>query len=141
DRLGAQLASGRLKDIVGVSTSERTTQQANALKIPMSDLKQTPALDLAIDGADEVAQAGNQFFLIKGMGGALLREKDVASHAKDYVIVVDESKLVHKLGTKSPLPVEVDKNTWEEVSKRLSDMGGTPVLRKDKDSGQPYVTD
>src|SRR5882724_5251671 len=124
DLLGAKLGAGALKNIVGVSTSERSTKQATDLKIPISDLKKTPQLDLAIDGADEVAKAGNQFFLIKGMGGALLREKDVASHAAKYVIVVDESKLVGKLGTKSPLPVEVEKKAWKDVSKKLQGLGG-----------------
>lgn len=141
DLLGSKLAGGSLKNIVGVSTSERTTKQATELKIPLSDLKKTPKLDLAIDGADEVAKAGNQFFLIKGMGGALLREKDVASHAKKFVVVVDDSKLVQKLGTKSPLPVEVDKKSAEAVTKKMTSLGGEPTLRLDKESGKPFVTD
>lgn len=141
DMLGAKVQSGELRNIVGVSTSERTTKQATELKIPLSDLKATPKLDLAIDGADEVAKMGNQFALIKGMGGALLREKDVASHAKKFVVVVDDSKLVQKLGTKSPLPVEVDQKAWETVANTLTGLGGEPALRKDKDSGKPYVTD
>ncbi len=141
DLVGAKLADKSLKNIVGVSTSERTTKQATELGIPLSDLKKTPKLDLAIDGADEVAKAGNQFFLIKGMGGALLREKDVAAKAKNFVVVVDDSKLVQKLGTKSPLPVEVAPKAWESVAKKLTGMGGEAVLRTDKASGKPYVTD
>src|SRR5689334_16116738 len=72
DRLGEKLKAGSLKDVVGVSTSEKTTRQATELGIPLTDLKQASELDLAIDGADEV---DGQFALIKGLGGALLREK------------------------------------------------------------------
>jgi len=139
DALGAKLKDGSLKNIVGVSTSEKSTAQATGLGIPLSTLAETPKLDLAIDGADEVATKNGEFLVIKGMGGALLREKDVAQHAKKYVLVVDETKLVSKLGTKSPLPVEVDIATEQAISAKLAALGGTPTLRLA--DGKPYVTD
>ncbi|MBK7863774.1 MAG: ribose-5-phosphate isomerase RpiA [Archangiaceae bacterium] len=139
--LGAELKSGELEDVVAVSTSERTTAQAKGLGIELIEPKKGLELDLAIDGADEVAKVGDQFFLIKGMGGALLREKAVANLARKLVIVVDDSKLVHKLGTKSPLPVEVSPSAAPAVSKKLTALGGVPTLRTDKETGEPYVTD
>ncbi|MBL8949489.1 MAG: ribose-5-phosphate isomerase RpiA [Myxococcaceae bacterium] len=139
DLIGAKLKRGELRDIVGVSTSERTTKQATSLGIPLSDLQQTPQLDVAVDGADEVVKAGESFFLIKGLGGALLREKEVAKRSKQLIIVADDSKVVKKLGTKSPLPVEVEKSAWQAVAKALEGLGGTAKLRES--SGQPYVTD
>ena len=138
DAVGSKLQSGALKNLVGVSSSERTTKQAGELKIPMTSLDKVPQLDLAIDGADEVAQVGKEFFLIKGMGGALLREKEVASKAQKFVVVVDESKLVTKLGTKSPLPIEVTPASWQRVSEDIAKLGGKAALRG---GDEPYVTD
>jgi ribose 5-phosphate isomerase A len=136
DRVGEKLKSGALRDIVAVSTSERTTAQAKRLGIPLSTLKQTPALDVAIDGADEVAQAGGAFLLTKGLGGALLREKDIARAARAFVVIVDDSKLVPKLGTKAPTPVEVQQGAEAAVSQALEALGGKPTLR-----AGPYITD
>ena len=138
DRVGEKLKSGALKDIVGVSTSDRTSEQARALGIPLSTLAQTPKLDVAIDGADEVVHQGRAFLLTKGLGGALLREKEIARAAKAFIVIVDESKRVPKLGTKAPTPVEVAKGTERDVSAALEKLGGKPALRG---GDKPYVTD
>jgi ribose 5-phosphate isomerase A len=136
DRVGEKLKSGALRDIVAVSTSERTTAQAKRLGIPLSTLKETPALDVAIDGADEVAHQGRAFQLTKGLGGALLREKDIARASKTFIVIVDDTKLVPKLGTKAPTPVEVQQGTEAAVADALKKLGGNPTLR-----AGPYVTD
>jgi ribose 5-phosphate isomerase A len=102
--LGAQLRSGPLSDVIGVPTSTRTAVQAKSLGIPLTTLVEHPRLDLAVDGADEVDPDLN---LIKGLGGALLREKIVECHAERFLVIVDESKLVSRLGCQGPLPVEL----------------------------------
>jgi ribose 5-phosphate isomerase A len=91
DLLGAALSEGVLSDVVGVPTSEATAAQARALGIPLQELHQAQPLDLAVDGADEVDPALD---LVKGLGGALLREKMVAQAAEHLVIIVDEGKCV-----------------------------------------------
>src|SRR5687768_9779404 len=95
---------GELRQIAGVPTSRATHELARELGIPLTTLDEHPQLDLAIDGADEVDPDLN---LIKGLGGALLWEKIVASAAERFVIVCDESKLVQRLGDRAPVPVEV----------------------------------
>lgn len=139
DLLGAKLKRGELKEIVGVSTSERTTKQARELGIPLVELASVPQLDVAIDGADEVLGVDGGFFLIKGLGGALLREKDVARKSKRFIVVCDDSKTVSKLGTKSALPVEVDAGAWQAVAKALEGLRGAAKLREA--GGKPYLTD
>jgi ribose 5-phosphate isomerase A len=124
--------------ITGVPTSERTAAQARTLGIPLSDLGEHPQLDLTIDGADEV-ESGT-LNLVKGLGGALLREKIVASASKNMIVIVDDSKIVDRLGTRSPVPVEVIPFGWQAVAMRLKDMGANPVLRKNP-AGEPFVTD
>jgi len=104
DLLGERLARGELRNIRGVPTSEKTAAQARALGIPLTTLTEHPRLDLAVDGADEVAPALD---LIKGLGRAALREKIVEIHAERFIVIVDESKLVPRLGTRGPLPVEI----------------------------------
>jgi ribose 5-phosphate isomerase A len=109
DLLGEKLKSGALKDIVGVPTSEGTARRARLLGIPLTSLAVLaekhgkPLLDLAIDGADEVDP---QLNLIKGLGRAALREKIVEMHARRFIVIVDESKIVARLG-RGPLPVEI----------------------------------
>ncbi len=98
DLLGDRLDSGALRDIVAVPTSDRTSNHARRRGIPLVTLGSAPHLDLAIDGADEVDP---RLDLIKGLGRALLREKIVEMHASHLLIVVDESKLVGRLGTKA----------------------------------------
>ena len=127
---------GELDDIVGVPTSRATEYLARELGIPISTLDQTPQLDLAIDGTDE---ADPDLNLIKGLGGALLWEKIVASAADTFVIVCDESKLVNRLGEKAPLPIEVVPFAYQIHMPFLEDLGGRPKLRE-KD-GKPFVTD
>ncbi len=123
--------------IIGVPTSEKTAALARLHNIPLSTLGEHPQLDLAIDGADEVELPG--LSLIKGGGGNQLREKLVAISSRRLVIVVDESKLVERLGTTFPVPVEVIRFGWESTAKRLEAAGATPVLRHR--DGKPYITD
>jgi ribose 5-phosphate isomerase A len=137
DALGAALREGRLTNIKGIPTSIRSEQQAQQLGIPLTTFAQTPVLDVTVDGADEVGPGLN---LIKGLGGALLREKLVAQNSKKLVIVADDGKRVLALGTKSPLPVEVTKFSHQASERFLRGLGCTPTLRADE-SGQPYVTD
>lgn len=130
-------ARGELRDIVGVPTSRATEDLARELGIPTGTLEQFPSLDLGIDGADEV----DPFLdLIKGLGGALLWEKIVASACARFVVVVDDSKLVETLGSKSPLPVEVVPFGWSTHLEFIRALGAEPTLRKTPD-GQPFVTD
>ena len=137
DELGRRIASGQLSAIIGVPTSKQTAQIAGELGIPISDLARHPALDLAIDGADEIDP---QLGLIKGRGGALVREKIVASAARRLVIVADGSKLVTQLGSTMPLPVEVIPLAAPLIAQRLSARGGTCELRQGA-TGTPYITD
>src|SRR5271155_1202525 len=124
--------------ITAIATSVQSHNQALGLGIPITDFGTTPHLDLTIDGADEV-QRGS-LYLIKGHGGALLREKIVAMASSRLLIAVDPRKLVTVLGSVFTLPVEVVPFGWETTEKRLKDQGFAPVLRK-KDDGTPYVTD
>jgi ribose 5-phosphate isomerase A len=103
----------------------------------LATLAERPVLDLAIDGADEVDP---HFNLIKGLGGALLREKIVESAARRFVVVVDESKLVERLGTRGPLPVEVTQFAWEAHVRWLESLGCRAELRREAD-GRPFITD
>ncbi len=137
DAIGARYQSGKLRDIVAVPTSEATGARARRLGIPLATLVEHPVLDLGVDGADEVDPELN---LIKGLGGALLREKIVESAARRFVVVVDESKLVNRLGTRGPLPVEVTQFAWEVHARWLAGLGCRAELRRDS-SGAPYVTD
>ncbi|KAL6527445.1 putative ribose-5-phosphate isomerase 3, chloroplastic [Orobanche gracilis] len=142
DKLGALLKSGALTDIVGVPTSKRTQEQAASLGIPLSTLDAHPHLDLAIDGADEV---DTNLDLVKGRGGALLREKMVEAASDKFVVVVDDSKLVPGLGGSGlAMPVEVVQFCWNYNLVRLQELFGEEgcqaKLRLDLD-GKPYVTD
>ena len=136
DLLGEQLRTGALRDVVGVPTSEGTAEHARSLGIPLATLADHPHLDLAVDGADEVDQGLN---LIKGLGRALLREKIVEVHAKRFVVIVDESKLVPRLG-RGPLPVDVLPFGIESHMRWLNSLGCRAELRHEKD-GSPIVTD
>lgn len=141
-RIGELLKSGELKNIVGVPTSKRTQEQAASLGIPLSILDDHPKIDLAIDGADEVDPELN---LVKGRGGALLREKMVEAASAKFVVVVDDTKLVTGLGGSGlAMPVEVVQFCWKYNLIRLQDMfkseGCDAKLRLDGD-GKPYVTD
>jgi len=135
--LGARLADGTLHDVVGVPTSEDTSARCRALAIPVTTLDEHPVLALAIDGADEV---GPGLDLIKGLGGALLREKLVARAARRFVVVADASKRVRRLGSRSPVPVEVVPFGWSTHLPFFERLGADPVLRRTAD-GEPYRTD
>ena len=124
--------------IVGIPTSESTAAEARALRIPLSSLTEESQIDLTIDGADEVEDG--TLNLIKGHGGALLREKIVANSSKRLVIVVDDSKLVHHLAAKFPVPVEVVPFGWQATAQRLSHLGAKPSLRRNL-NGEPFVSD
>lgn len=128
---------GELADIVGVPTSTDTRDEAARLGIPLSTLDSETRLDLTLDGADEVDPGLD---LMKGLGGALLWEKIVASVSDRLVIVVDESKLVERLGQGAPLPVEVVPFGWRTVLEPARSLGGDPTLRTTPD-GAPFMTD
>ncbi len=137
DLLGERLARGELRDIRGVPTSEKTAAQARALGIPLTTLTEHPRLDLAVDGADEVDPALD---LIKGLGRAALREKIVEIHAERFIVIVDESKLVPRLGTRGPLPVEIV--TFEAGAHiRWLNTLGCRAEQWFEDDGSPVVTD
>ena len=134
--IGRRVAEGLR--ITGIPTSERTAAQARTLGIPLTTLTEAKQIDLTIDGADEVEE-GN-LNLIKGLGGALLREKIVASASKRLAIVIDERKVVKRLGTRGPVPVEVVPFGWQVTASRLIDIGAKPVLRRNAD-GEPFMSD
>jgi len=123
--LAARIASGL--SVEGVPTSLETAELAKGLRIPLTSLEAHPRIDVAIDGADEVDPRLN---LIKGLGGALLREKIVARAAKKFVVVVDESKLVPRLGTKAPVPVEVLPFGWRVAADALKRLGAQVEPRR-----------
>lgn len=124
--------------IVGIPTSENTAAQARGLGIPLTSLTDESQIDMTIDGADEVEQGSLN--LIKGLGGALLREKIVAHASKRLVIIVHDAKLVNRLGTGEPVPVEVVPFGWQVTARQLSGLGARPVLRRDA-QGDPFVSD
>jgi ribose 5-phosphate isomerase A len=135
ERLGERVREGLR--VRCVPTSRRTEEQARGLGIPLVTLGEVGELDIAIDGADEI---GPGLALIKGGGGALLREKLVASAARRFVVIADASKRVEVLG-RFPLPVEVVQFGWELTARRVASVVGVePLLRRDT-NGEPFVTD
>jgi ribose 5-phosphate isomerase A len=120
----------------GIATSTASQQLAESLSIPITNFDESPVLDLAVDGADEV---GPGLALIKGGGGALLREKIVASAARRFIVIADSSKLVDHLG-RFPLPVEVIQMALPIVTRKLAAFGVNPKLRHRPD-GSRYITD
>jgi ribose 5-phosphate isomerase A len=135
-RLAERIAQGQLRSIVGVPTSEGSAALAASLGVPLTSLDARPALDLTVDGADEVDPDGG---LIKGGGGALLREKIVAQASRRLVICVDEGKLSPRLG-RHPLPVAVFPFGWPAQARFLESLGARPALRKGE-GGEPFRTD
>ena len=136
--LGAKLAKGELKNIVGVPTSFQGEVLAAELKIPLLSLNAVDRIDLAIDGADEVDPG---FQLIKGGGACHVQEKLVAARADRFVIVVDATKLVDRLNLAFLLPVEVLPGAWRQVKQQLEGMGGVAELRMAQRKAGPVVTD
>jgi len=136
-RLGQLLRDGLLHDIVGVPTSAATAVAAERLSIPLLTNDLAREIDVTIDGADEVSP---ELDLIKGGGGALLREKIVAQASHRRVIVVDDSKLSPALGMRKPVPVEVVRFGWRRQAEYLHSLGAEVTLRV-LTSGAPFVTD
>jgi ribose 5-phosphate isomerase A len=123
---------------IGIATSERTAAQATAAGVLLTTFRQHREIDLTIDGADEVERA--TLNLIKGLGGALLREKIVAAASRRRAIIVDGNKLVDRLGERTPVPVEVVAFGLEVTQARLGMLGATARLRLSA-TGEPFVTD
>jgi len=134
--IGEKLQSGKLQNIVGIPSSERSEILAQELNIPLTDLEAQPTIDLTIDGADEVDPDLN---VIKGGGGALLREKIIAQASGKNIIIVDESKLSPQLGTSWALPIEVVPFACRTEQLFLESIGGSATLRT-KDNKSPYLT-
>jgi ribose 5-phosphate isomerase A len=140
-KLAVEALGKRVKDglhIVGIPTSEHTARQARGLGIRISSLAEHTEVDMTIDGADEI-QRGT-LDLIKGHGGALLREKVVASSSHRLIIIADETKLVDRLGTRFAVPVEVVPFGWQAAERKLQKLGAHTLLRPGPDD-KPFVTD
>jgi len=135
ERLGERVRDERLA-VRGVPTSLDTEKKARALGIPLVPLDALSAIDLTIDGADEI---DGRFDMIKGGGGALLREKVVASLSRRELIVVDRSKVVERLGVRFALPVEVVPFARPVIARRIAALGAEPVLRARE--GRAVLTD
>ena len=137
EMLGERIQSGSLRGVRGVPTSLYSAECSKALGSPLVSLADYPEIDLAVDGADEVDPNLN---LIKGMGRALLREKIVEIHARLFLVIVDDSKLVSRLGMRSPLPVEILPFESAAHLRWLSTLGCQTELWREND-GSPVVTD
>jgi ribose 5-phosphate isomerase A len=135
-RIGALLAEGRLQRIVGIPTADVTAREAQRAGVPLGTLDQHPVVDITIDGADEIDP---QLNLIKGLGGALLREKIVAAASRRFIVVADESKRVEQLGTRAPVPVEVVPFARRPVAGYLTSLGARVVERRQQ--GETFITD
>lgn len=135
--IGRRLRAGDLRDLVGVPTSEATRRLAAAEKVPLTTLERRPAIDLTIDGADEVTPAGD---LLKGAGGALLREKIVARASRRLLIVIDPAKRSARLGSRHPLPIVVVPFGWTRHLELVRSLGGEPALRR-AGRGRAFRTD
>jgi ribose 5-phosphate isomerase A len=124
--------------ILGIPTSHQAFQLAVKNRIPITTLDEHPRLNLTIDGADQIDPDLN---LIKGMGGALTREKLVASASEQNIIIADETKLVKKLGVNQPVPVEIFPSATAVTTAKIREIGGKPVLRTGTGKVGPVVTD
>lgn len=137
EELGQRVANGL--NFTGVVTSDRTGELARSLGIPLKELDDVAALDLGLDGADEIDPALNA---VKGRGGALLMEKLVALACARFVLVASSEKSVEQLGVRLPLPVEVVRFGWKHTAKRLEALGLQPHLRPAATTdASPYITD
>ncbi|MEO8559032.1 MAG: ribose-5-phosphate isomerase RpiA [Rhodospirillales bacterium] len=135
EALAVRVAAGLR--MVGIPTSKKTATLARRLGVPLTTFAARRRIDIAIDGADQVAR--HTLDMIKGLGGALLREKIVASAAARMIVIIDESKLVYRLGGATPVPVEIVAFGWQTVLDRLAGIGCAPQLRLVE--GKPFVTD
>ena len=136
-RIGDLISTRKLKKIIGIPSSRQTSRIARRLGIPLGEINDFPEIDLTIDGADEVDP---QLNLIKGGGGALLREKIIIQASKRVIIIVDKSKISTRLGKKWPVPVEVLPFSWRCEERFLKSLGGKVMLRQTGDN-KPYKTD
>jgi len=136
--LGERLRGGELRDILGIPTSLQAASEAVEAGIPLTTLEEHPIVDVSIDGADQLDARLN---LIKGGGGALLREKIVASCSKLYIIVADERKLARRLGENCPIPLEVHPMAVKPIMRRLEELGARASLRMARGKVGPVVTD
>ena len=132
------IKTGELENIVGIPSSKQTEKIANELGIPLTNFTEHKRIDLTIDGADEVDKYLN---LIKGGGGALLREKILAQASKKLIIIIDESKLSPKLGKRWGVPIEVIKFAYPIEIEFLKTLAGEPELRKYDNLDEPVITD
>jgi len=137
DAIGRRQREEGLK-LIGIPTSEASAAQALSLGIPLADFATITRIDLTIDGADAVKLG--RLDLIKGLGGALLREKIIASASDRMVVIVDGGKLATPFGAKVPVPVEIVRFGWQATQRKLDALGATTVMRAGKD-GQPFITD
>ncbi|RMG94203.1 MAG: ribose-5-phosphate isomerase RpiA [Chloroflexi bacterium] len=136
--IGRLLQEGQLQNIIAIPTSEATAAEARRWHIPLTSLDEHPVVDLTIDGADEIDPTLN---LIKGLGGALLREKIVAFSSRRLIIIADHTKAVSQLGTRAPVPVEVIPFARRPVTDYLSSLGTRVQLRMNPDGKTPFYTD
>ena len=134
--LAARMAAEGLS-ITGVPSSAATAELARSLKIPLREMDEVEALDISLDGADEIDP---QFRMIKGRGGALLREKIVASSSAHRVTIITPEKRVERLGRSMPIPVEVSTFGLLHTEKRIRALGGDTTIRRNMD-GMPVITD
>ena len=136
-RIAERIREGDLKDVRGIPVATSVERTARELAIPLVDFEMHPVVDLTIDGADEVDPQWN---LIKGGGGALLREKIVAEASKRLIIVIDEGKLSEKLGSQFPLPIEIIPFSLGSCLPYIESLGSKAILRL-TEKGEPFVTD
>lgn len=134
--LGKRWHEGQLHNIVGIPCSEFSVEVARPFAIPLGSLNDHPIIDITVDGADEIDPNLN---LIKGLGGAHLREKIVAMASKRMIVIADDRKLVDRLGTRAPVPVEVIQFAGKPLFAFLESLGARPVLREME--GQTFITD
>jgi len=137
EALAKRVKNGDVKDLICIPASSQTEAEAGRLGLALGDLNDVTSIDLTIDGADEVDP---QLNLIKGGGGALLREKILAQASRREIIVVDEAKLSDTLGTKHPLPIEVAPFGWKAQVAFIKTLGGTAELRLHA-MGKPALSD
>ena len=136
--IGEKMKNGELKGIRAVPTSYHAIQEAVKAQIPLTTLDEYPVLDFCFDGADQLDQELNA---IKGGGGALLREKIVASCCKEYILIVDQTKVTDVLGRDQPVYLEVHPMAVTPVSRKLRNMGAKPTIRQAVGKLGPVVTD
>ncbi|MFP3948005.1 MAG: ribose 5-phosphate isomerase A [Gemmatimonadota bacterium] len=137
EALARRIRDGELGDVRGVPTSVRTATEAHSMAIPLTNLDDDPLIQLTVDGADEVEPGLD---LIKGLGGALLREKVVAQASDRLIIIADETKLVERLGTRGPVPVETLPFAMSPVRRFAEELGAEVTVREEEPDA-PYRTD